>query len=94
MKPGRYLIIVALVSLTLCAGVFPADAEPEKDRANRGSQAESDRSGRGSKNTDAQWTADPERGWVRSDERRDTHKENQPESSRQNRGKHKAQDKK
>ena len=93
MKPGRYLIILSFITLTLCANYFPADAAQKKEKGNRGGQAESHMSGKGSSNADAQWTADPERGWVRSDERRDVHKENQPERNKPNRGKHKDQDK-
>jgi hypothetical protein len=94
MKPGRYLIIASLMSLTLCANYFPAHAEQKKDKSNRGGQAESHGRDKGSSNTDAQWRADPDRGWVPADERRDTHQNNPPQSNKQNRGRHKGQDKK
>jgi hypothetical protein len=94
MKPSRYLFIVSLITLTLCANYFPAHAEQKKDKSNRGGQAESRMRDKGSSNTDAQWTADPDRGWVRGDERRDTRQDNPPQSNKQDRGRHKGQDKK
>ncbi len=92
-QPGKYLVFVSLITLTLCANSFSIGAEQKKDKSNRGGQ-DSHIGGKGSNNNDAQWTADPERGWIRTDERRDTRQTNPPESDRQDRGKHKGQGKK
>ena len=57
----------------------------------RGSQANSHMSSKGSANSNAQWSADPERGWVRADERQQRQGESQVTGkSKQNRGKQKA----
>lgn len=39
---------------------------------------------RGRANTNAQWSADPERGWVRADERRRSHEQSEPPEKRSN----------
>ena len=41
---------------------------------------------------DAQWYADPDRGWVRTDERRERKKEEQRESSKDRRSNQKGRD--
>jgi hypothetical protein len=47
-------------------------------------------SSKGSANSNAQWSADPERGWVRADERQQRQHESQATGkSTQNRGKQK-----
>ena len=48
-------------------------------------------SSKGSANTNAQWSADPERGWVRAEERHQRHEESRRASkAKKNGGKHKA----
>ncbi len=49
--------------------------------------------GRGRDSGDAQWYADPERGWVRTDEHRERKKEERRESSKDRRSNQKDRDK-
>ena len=52
-------------------------------------QAARQMSGKGSANTNAQWSADPERGWVRAEERRNAKNMRTPsKGSGDNKGKH------
>jgi len=66
------LAALALASMKLLAQ--NAEAAPPK-----GGKAEAHMSDKGRANTNAQWSADPEKGWVRAEERqrlRDDKKEN------------------
>jgi hypothetical protein len=93
MKPCKYVTMVLLLSaLNFFAGHFIADAAQDKKHSRAGGQAESHMSNKGSTNTNAQWKADPERGWVRADERHEQHEKNQS-NKKQNQGKRKGQDK-
>lgn len=76
MKRGNY--IVAAVILTALVGMSAASAaSADKNKVSeRGGKAAEHMSTRGSANTNAQWSADPERGWVRADERRNQDKKN------------------
>ena len=73
----RKTTVVILAALTLASMKLVAhdvEAAPSK-----GSKAESHMSDKGRANTNAQWSADPEKGWVRAEEReqlRDDKKEN------------------
>jgi hypothetical protein len=76
MKSIYYLsvsiaVVLALSSLSISAG------EGRSSGPKRGGEADSHMSSKGQENTDAQWSADPERGWVRADE------------PKENRGQHK-----
>ena len=95
MKPNRYASVVLLLSvLTFVAIHSPVDAEPGKKKARSGRQGDSHMSSRGSGNTNAQWTADPERGWIRADERRDLRQQSHSATKpKENRGKHEGQHK-
>jgi hypothetical protein len=62
------LAAVALASFVLVATNI--EAAPPK-----GSKSAAHMNVKDNKNTDAQWKADPEKGWVRADERRQLHKE-------------------
>jgi hypothetical protein len=95
MKPNRYASVVLLLSvLTFVATRSPVDAEPGKKKARSGGQGDSHMSSKGSANTNAQWTADPERGWIRADERRDLRQQNHSATKpKENRGKHEGQHK-
>ena len=92
MKPSKYVAIFSLVNaLTFCLTQLSARAGQEHKGSQPGGQAKSHMSDKGSANTNAQWSADPERGWVRADERHQQHEESQTkEKAKQNRGKQKA----
>ena len=95
MKLNRYASVVLLLSvLTFVATASSVAGEPGKKKAGSGRQADSHMSGRGSANSNAQWTADPERGWIRADERQDRQSHGQSATKpRDNRGKSRGQDK-
>lgn len=91
MKLSQYVTIILLLNvLNFFSVASGANAEPGKKKA--GGQAESHMSSKGSANSNAQWTADPVRGWVRADERHEVHDQNH-ENKKQNRGKHEGHDK-
>ena len=92
MKPSKYIAVFSLLNaLAFCLTHSPAHAGQEKKGSQPGGQAKSHMSDKGSSNTNAQWSADPERGWVRAGERYQQHEESQTkEKPKQNRGKQKA----
>lgn len=92
MKPSRYVAVFFLLNaLTFCPMHSLAQAGEGNNRSHRGDQPNSHKSSKGSANSNAQWAADPERGWVRADERHQIQEQNQAkDKSKQDRGKHKA----
>ncbi len=66
-----YVLAVVSVAALLGNVTRPAcGAAAGKDGVNhRGGRASERMSEKGSANTNAQWSADPDRGWVRADER-------------------------
>ena len=93
MKLNRYASVVLLLSVLTFAATASMAAERGKKKAGSGGQADSHMSGKGSANTNAQWTADPERGWIRTDERHDRQSQGQPTKPKDNRSKPRGQDK-
>jgi hypothetical protein len=91
MKPNKYIAVFSLLNaLAFCLTHSSANAEPGDKGSQRGGQAKSHMSSKGSANSNAQWSADPERGWVRADERQQRQDESQATGkSKQNRGKQK-----
>ena len=72
----RKTTIVILAALTLAIMKLVAQ---NVEAAPKGSKAEAHMSDKGHTDTNAQWSADPEKGWVRAEERqrlRDDKKEN------------------
>jgi hypothetical protein len=91
MKVSKPLTIVLLLNaLHFFAIHSPAIAEPGKKKA--GGQAESHMSSKGAADNNAQWKADPERGWIRADDRHEQREQNHS-NKKQNQGKRKGQDK-
>lgn len=79
MKPNQYLSVFLLLNaLTFCLTHSPAHSGQAKKDAGHSGKANSHMGSKNAANNNAQWSADPERGWVRADERRD-----QGEESRQ-----------
>jgi hypothetical protein len=72
MRPANYSIAVitlnAVCAMTISAALA-AGAGKDNSATHRGGKAADHMSAKGSFNTNAQWSADPEKGWVRSDER-------------------------
>ena len=71
MKLNRYIAVFGLLNaLTLCVIDKPASAGQGKEASvSRGEKAKTKMSDKGKENTNAQWSADPDHGWVRADER-------------------------
>ena len=92
MAPSLFCLSPCLLNaLAFCLIHSPARAGQENKGAQPGGQAKSHMSDKGSANTNAQWSADPERGWVRAGERHQQHEESQTkDKTKQNRGKQKA----
>jgi len=75
MKPHKYVTVLALLNaLTFClSGTAAQAAQGTKESTQRGGKAESHMSEKGTANSNAQWSADPVRGWIRAGERHELH---------------------
>jgi hypothetical protein len=92
MQPNRYLAVFSLLNaLTLCVLDKPVSAGQGKESSvNRGEKAKTQMSAKRKENTNAQWSADPNHGWVRADERHELQaRRKSDESSKQGREKQK-----
>jgi hypothetical protein len=91
MKRNQYVSVFLLLNaLAFCLTHSPAHSGQAKNDARRGGQESSHMSSKGAANNNAQWSADPERGWVRADERREQREESrQAGKTKKNGGKHK-----
>lgn len=71
MRANRLVAVVGLLNaLIFCFPYANAKADQDKARTvNRGSRAAAKMSATGQENTNAQWSADPDHGWVRAEER-------------------------
>ena len=90
MQPNRYVAVFGLLNaLALCVIDIPASAEKGNGpTVNRGQKAKM--SSKGKENTNAQWSADPDHGWVRADERHESQARGKSDgSSKQGREKQK-----
>lgn len=69
MKNSNYLSVIALANLLLASVTISIVAAGEEKGSYKQRADVSRRGGtKGSTNQNAQWSADPHRGWVRSDE--------------------------
>lgn len=97
MKPTHYVAILAILNaMLLCYTNSSAQAgEGKGNSARRVGKAGSHMSSKGLDNTNAQWSADPDRGWIRADELHELHDQRQTTpKAKQNLGKNKGQSKK
>ncbi len=80
----QYVTIFALLSaLSFYLTQSSAVAAQAKSESSRGSgQASTHMSAKGQANTNAQWFADPERGWVRAEERHELHEARQSKAKK------------
>ena len=83
MQLNRYIAVFGLLNaLTLCVIDKPASAGQGKEASvSRGEKAKTKMSDKGKENTNAQWSADPDHGWVRADERHDLHARRKSDAS-------------
>ncbi len=93
MQPNRYVAVFGLLN-ALTFGVIDIDkpvsgGQGKESSVNRGEKAKTKTSNQG-KDNNAQWSADPEHGWVRTDERHELQaRRKSDESSKQARDKQK-----
>ncbi|HXF77174.1 MAG TPA: hypothetical protein VNN13_13825 [Methylomirabilota bacterium] len=73
MKALKFFIVILFVGALGASAASPAMAEG-KGNDRRGGKAAAHMSSKGAANTNAQWSADPEKGWVRANERHELHK--------------------
>lgn len=70
LRPTPVWAIVILIALLIdCAGVAFGAAAGKGSVNQHGARAAAQMSTKGASNNNAQWSADPVRGWVRADER-------------------------
>ena len=75
MKSSPCITVLAIVNLMVLSftGISTAAEKGRSAAARSGGKAISHMSDKGSDNTNAQWSADPKRGWVRAAERHQLH---------------------
>jgi hypothetical protein len=76
MKLGNYIVIAVILTALIDTSVASAASADKNKVSQRGGKAAEHMSTKGSENTNAQWSADPERGWVRAEERHKQHEKN------------------
>jgi len=92
MQPNRYVAVFGLLNaLALCVTDMPASAGQEKGPSvNHREKARTQMSAKGKENTNAPWSADPDHGWIRAEERNELQaRRKSDESSKQGREKQK-----
>ena len=93
MKSVNYTALVLIVFGLTGASAEPSDAAQANGIAGqRGGRAAAHLSGKAAVNTNGQWSADPERGWVRAEERK-RFKDQRVGSTQRTQGKAKQNDK-
>lgn len=77
MEPVKLIVSIILAAALLPNGLTMAIASGAERQTlpQRGGKAADHMSERGSSNGNAQWSADPERGWVRAETRHDLHEQ-------------------
>jgi hypothetical protein len=90
---NRWVSIAILSGLLPCVPSTAVKAGEEKGGGtDRGGKASTYMSSKGAENSNAQWSADPEKGWVRADERHKLrHERHSTDKSKKNTGKPKDQ---
>jgi hypothetical protein len=89
IRSARWIAVIA-AALIVGFGEL-AEAQGSKSGGpHKGGKAVSHMSSKGIENTNAQWSADPERGWVRAEERHEQHDQSQAaDRSKEEQGRHK-----
>ena len=76
MKLGKYVIAAMILPALLDTSAAIAAGPGKNSVSQRGGKAAEHMSSKGSVNTNAQWSADPDQGWVRAEERHKQHEKN------------------
>jgi len=92
VKLHKSNFVPLIVSAVLIVPVISIDANGQAKNSThrRDGQASIHMSPKGSANSNAQWSADPTRGWIRAEERHELRKANLPSKKTSARGKPKA----
>jgi len=91
MEPVKFIIVAAIAGALLSSA---SDTAGKNNASQRGGNAAVHMSSKGSANTNAQWSADPEKGWVRASERHELQQKNGSSGkANENKGKQKGKDK-
>jgi hypothetical protein len=95
MRTAKHSIAVITVNAVCAMAISTAFAAGSgKNSVNhRGGKAAEHMSSKGSANTNAQWSADPEKGWVRADERHELAEKNRTPGGTGHSGKQKGKGK-
>lgn len=96
MEPVKFIIVAAIAAALLSSASHTAMAASagKNNASQRGGNAAVHMSSKGSANTNAQWSADPEKGWVRASERHELQQKNGSSGkANENKGKQKGKDK-
>lgn len=77
MRPAKVIVSMILASALVPNGLTMeiASAAGKQIGSERGGKAANHVSERGSTNGNAQWSADPERGWIRAENRQGLHEQ-------------------
>jgi hypothetical protein len=95
MNLNKYIAVFSLLNaFAFGLSHTRADAGQGDKDSQRGGQAKSHMSSKGAANTNAQWSADPEKGWVRAEERHQRHEYHEKSAAKKNNGQHTAKGKK
>ena len=80
MKPQKCPLVFLLMGALLLglSGHAGGMGQVKISTNHRGGQASAHMNPKGSTNSNAQWSADPTRGWIRADERHELRKANPP----------------
>ena len=94
MKAQKCLLVYLTMGALLLgrSGQAEATGQAKLSTNHRGGQASAHMSPKGSTNSNAQWSADPTRGWIRADERHELKKANPPAKNNTDKGKTKAKE--
>lgn len=92
MKAQKSTVVFLLVGALQIglSSLAAADGQGKSLTNHRGGQASAHMSPKGSANSNAQWSADPTRGWIRADERHEPRQASVPAKNNADRGRTKA----
>jgi len=78
MKPANFFIAAVILGalVTTASDTAMAASAGKNNASQRGGKAAEHMSSKGSANTNAQWSADPEKGWVTASERHELQQKN------------------
>ena len=95
MKVKNFSVVLLILSGLLSIAGSRAEAKDQSNHAttHRGGQAATQMGSKAVANSNAQWSADPSRGWVRAEERQELRKNSAASKNNPDKGKTKAKGK-